>query len=95
MLADIRRRLRAANYLRKWVVLGALIGAISGLGAVVFFVALELATRLLLGTLAGYTPGTPAGEGGAPITDALRPWAIPLVVGLGGLVSGIIVFRLA
>lgn len=95
LLARIRRQLRATNYLRKWVVLGALIGVISGLGAVVFFLALETATRLLLGTLAGFTPATPAGEGGAPITDALRPWAIPLVVGLGGLVSGIIVFRLA
>jgi H+/Cl- antiporter ClcA/CBS domain-containing protein len=95
LLADIRRRLRAANYLRKWVVLGALIGAISGLGAVLFFVALEAATRLLLGAIAGYAPATPAGEGAAPITTALRPWAIPLVVALGGLVSGIIVFRLA
>ena len=44
-LAAVRRRLRSAQYLRKWVVLGALIGVISGLGAAVFFVALEVATR--------------------------------------------------
>ena len=45
--------------------------------------------------IVGFTPASPAGEGGAPITDALRPWALPLCVALGGLLSGIIVFRLA
>ncbi len=94
-LTRIRQRIREAPYLRKWVVLGAAIGVVGGLGAILFFEALELATRLLLGGLAGYVPPTPAGEGGAPITDAARPWAIPLVVALGGLISGIIVFRFA
>ncbi|HET9681588.1 MAG TPA: chloride channel protein, partial [Candidatus Limnocylindrales bacterium] len=91
----IRGRLRTADYLRKWVVLGGLIGVISGLGAAAFFLGLELATKVLLGALAGFVPASPAGEGANPIVDAVRPWAIPLVVGLGGLVSGIIVFRLA
>ena len=90
-----RSRARSANYLRKWVVLGALIGVISGVGAAVFFTALELATRFFLGTLAGYYPPTPAGEGGAPLTLPPLPWAVPIVVALGGLISGIIVFRLA
>ncbi len=91
----VRRRVRSAAYLRKWVVLGALIGVISGLGAAVFFLALDFAARFFLGTLAGFTPASPLGEGARPITDAARPWAIPLVVGLGGLIAGIIVFRLA
>jgi H+/Cl- antiporter ClcA len=94
-LHALRGRLRTADYLRKWVVLGGIIGIISGLGAALFFLGLELATRLLLGALAGFTPPTPAGEGGNPIVEALRPWAIPVVVGLGGLITGIIVFRLA
>jgi H+/Cl- antiporter ClcA len=95
VLRGVRRRVRSATYLRKWVVLGALIGVVGGIGAIVFSTALELATHVFLGTLAGYTPPSPAGEGGAPISDALRPWALPLVVGLGGLVSGILVFRFA
>ena len=94
-LRAVRRRVRRTSYLRKWVVLGALIGVVGGLGAILFFSALELATRLFLGTLAGYVPPTPAGEGGAPITDPTRPWMLPLVVGLGGLISGILVFRFA
>ena len=94
-LRSVRRRIRSASYLRKWVVLGAGIGVVGGLGAILFYTALETATHLFLGVLAGYTPPTPAGEGGVPITGFARPWAIPLVVALGGLISGIIVFRFA
>lgn len=95
VLRRTRRRIRTASYLRKWVLLGAMIGVVGGLGAIAFYTALEIATHLFLGVLAGYTPPSPTGEGGAPITDAARPWALPLVVGLGGLISGIIVFRFA
>ena len=94
-LRSIRHRLREANYLRKWVVLGALIGVVGGIGAIAFYTALELATRFFLGFLGGYTPPSPAGEGGAPITGFARAWALPLVVALGGLISGILVFRFA
>jgi CIC family chloride channel protein len=89
------QRLRQTSYLRKWVLLGAVIGLISGLGAVAFFTLLELATRFFLGILAAYQPPTPIGEGGDPIVGYTRALAIPFVVGLGGLLSGIIVFRLA
>ena len=94
-LRSVRRRLRGANYLRKWVVLGALIGVVGGMGAIAFYTALELATHFFLGFLGGYTPPSPAGEGGAPITGFARAWALPLVVALGGLISGIIVYRFA
>ncbi len=90
-----RRWVRRARYEPKWLVLASLIGVIGGLGAVVFTLALQFATHVFLGGLVGFVPATPAGEGGAPITDALRPWALPFCVALGGLLSGIIVFRLA
>ena len=90
------KRIGSAPYIRKWLVLGLLIGVGAGLGAVVFVNALELATHFLLGVVGGYTPPSPANEGG--ITAAghfARAWAIPLIVGLGGLVSGLIVYRFA
>lgn len=95
LIHAVRSRVRSAAYLRKWVVLGALIGVISGVGAAVFFWALEFASSVFLGAMAGLSPASPLGEGARPITDAARPWAIPLVVGLGGLISGLIVFRFA
>jgi H+/Cl- antiporter ClcA len=88
--------LRTAPYIRKWLMLGVLIGIVAGLGAVVFYGALHLATHYLLGSLGGYSPATTAGEGGIRAASGFaRPWAIPLVVALGGLVSGLLVFGLA
>lgn len=89
-------RLRDTAYLRKWLILGALIGVVAGLGAIAFSSALEFATKVLLGHLGGFTPPTPAGEGnGLGSGTFARPWAIPLVAGLGGLISGFLVFRFA
>jgi CIC family chloride channel protein len=87
---------RSLPYLPKWLVLGSVIGVIAGLGAVVFYEALTLATHFFLGILAGYQPPAPAGEGGT-LGDAgyARPWAIPLVAVLGALASGFLVFRWA
>ncbi len=84
-------------YLGKWAVLSTLIGIVAGLGAALFFLVLELATRLLLGDLAGYLPPLPFGEGGVrgAALPSSAPLLVPLVVALGGLVSGAIVFGLA
>lgn len=96
-LGGVSTRLRRTGYLRKWIILGALIGVVAGLGAIAFTTALEWATRFFLGTLAGYTPPTPFGEGHAFASGGhfARPWSIPLVVGLGGLLSGFLVFKFA
>ncbi|MGH3235257.1 MAG: chloride channel protein [Streptosporangiaceae bacterium] len=90
------RQVRDAPYLRKWLILGCLLGVIAGLGAAAFYGSLVLATHLFLGDLAGYQIPTPAAEGflsGSPAFS--RPWSIPLVVGLGGLLSGALVYTLA
>jgi CIC family chloride channel protein len=83
------------GYFQKWVVLAVLIGIVAGVGAIVFFEAIDLATRLFLGQIAGLAPPTPAGEATTAVTDADRRWLLPAVVALGGLISGIIVFTLA
>jgi H+/Cl- antiporter ClcA len=76
-------------------VLGAVIGVVAGLGAVAFITALQWATHGLLATLGGYHPPTPFGEGHSAASGTTHSWRIPLIVALGGLVSGAIVFRLA
>lgn len=99
VLSGIRTRLlrlRDTGYLKKWLILGGLIGIVAGLGAVVFITALEAATGLFLESLGGYTPPSPIGEGNAAGSAGFdRPWAIPLVVALGGLISGILTVRFA
>lgn len=84
------------DYLRKWLVLGALIGVVAGAAAIAFIFALELSAKLLLEGIGGYEPPLPVGEGNrAAHGEFTRPWAIPLVVGLGGLISGLVVSRFA
>ena len=87
---------RSSPYLRKWLVLGTAIGVVAGLGAVVFYDGLRLATHLLLTDVGGYTPASTVGEGGYRAASGFsRPWAIPLVVAGGGLMAGLLVFGLA
>jgi len=90
------RWVRGAGYLPKWVVLGTGIGVIAGLGAVAFYRALRFATWLFLHVIGGYAPPFPAGEGGGAGTGHFPHWwLIPVIVCLGGLVTGLVVQRLA
>lgn len=87
---------RHAGYLLKWLALGITIGAVAGLGAVAFILALRYTTDLFLGHLAGYRVPTPFNEGGdAGSTGFSRPWTIPLVTTAGAFFSASIVTRLA
>jgi CIC family chloride channel protein len=90
------RWIAGASYTRKWLVLGVTIGVIAGLGAVLFYAALELATHLLVHDLAGYRVPTPFGEGDVIGSAHLaHAWALPLIVGGGALLGGILVFTIA
>jgi CIC family chloride channel protein len=88
--------IRRSGYLRKWLILGVTIGVIAGLGAVVFYLALDYAGQFFLGYLAGYHIPKPLGDGGsAGSTGFERPWAIPLVVFGGALMSAFLVNKFA
>lgn len=90
--------IRNPRYLLKWVMISALIGMVAGGGAIAFYFAIRLATNFFLGTLIGYLPPNTAGEGSTRILsfwEVVRPWLLPAVTCLGGLLSGIIVFWLA
>ncbi|MGO8684028.1 MAG: chloride channel protein [Thermoleophilia bacterium] len=93
---SLTSRIAGAGYVRKWLVLGTIIGVVAGLGAVLFINTLDAATHLLLGLIGGYTPPSPLNEGNlAGSGHFTRAWAIPLVAGFGGLASGLLVAKFA
>ncbi|HEV3034217.1 MAG TPA: chloride channel protein [Solirubrobacteraceae bacterium] len=88
-------RVGSMSYLRRWLLLGTLLGVVAGVGAIAFYTALSLATHLLLGELAGYKVLTPFAEGDNLRAAAGHVWLLPAIVALGGLVSGVLVFTFA
>jgi CIC family chloride channel protein len=94
--AAVGRWVRSASYLQRWIVLGVTIGAIAGVGAVVFYEVLRLCTHFFLETLADYTVPTPAADGHVTgSAHAARPWALPLIAGGGALLGSVLVYRFA
>ncbi len=78
------------TYLYKWVILASAVGIVSGVGAIIFKELVEFSTYFFLGTIMGYR--VDAGSGAITIE---RSWLIPIVVGVGGILSGIITYTLA
>jgi CIC family chloride channel protein len=91
------KRLQASSM--RWIAYGIATGLASGLVAAAFFVALEATSRFTFGTLTHTPQPTPPGERffvehesepGEP-----RRWLFFLLPALGGLVSGVLVYRFA
>lgn len=92
-LAAFSRYNRA--YFQRWALIGVLIGIGAGVSMVIFFSAIDFCTHLFLGLIAGYVPPKPVGEGVSKLTPAARPWLIPVATTVGGLLTGLIVYKLA
>lgn len=87
---------RNSGYLRKWLLLGVTIGAIAGLGAVVFYLLMKYTGELMLGYLGGYDVPTAFADGDDPGSAGFpRPWAIPLITTAGALLSAALVAKFA
>jgi len=80
------------SYFRKWILIGFLLGVVAGLGAIVLFLSVEFFTGLFLGLGAGYFPPLPGGfQSNFGYTLFIeKPWMLPLITGLGGLLVGLI-----
>ena len=80
------------SYFRKWILIGFLLGVVAGLGAVALFLSVEFFTRLLLGLGVGYLPPLPGGFQTNFVYTLFieKPWMLPLITGLGGLLVGLI-----
>lgn len=82
---------------RRLIVDAVLLGIVGALSAQLFTFLLHIAQNIFLVGLAGYhSPGLP--EEGGVLRQVVGPhglWLIPLVVALGGLLSGILVYTFA
>jgi chloride channel protein, CIC family len=101
-VSPIRRLAREAQQLElhtvgRTVALSSLVGVVAGLGAIVFQYLCQYGSRLFLDQLAGLRMEGPAGEAVLvhPSTSAFHPWMLPIVAGVGGLLTGLIVQRFA
>ncbi len=86
---------REFSYLRKWVPIALLIGAVSGIGSILFYEAIKLSSTYLLGDVGGFFPPSPIGEGASLGVLSSHIYLIPVITTIGGLLSGIIVYGFA
>jgi len=83
------------SYFRKWIIIGFLLGIVAGLGAIALFLSVEFFTGLFLEIGTGYSPPLPGGfqDSYTYVLFIEKPWLIPLISGLGGLLVGLITTR--
>jgi CIC family chloride channel protein len=86
-----------ATFLRKWGFIGILIGVGAGLGALALTWCIHLMTRWVLSPIVGYAPPLPGGEGGTTdyVFHMSRPWLLPVVTGVAGLLGGFLTWKFA
>ncbi len=82
----------------KWTFLSILVGMIAGLGGIAFQVIGQFVLHYTLVIFAGYSPAEAVGEHsifGEVHSDHFSPWMIVVVMTIGGLLSGWLVYTFA
>jgi CIC family chloride channel protein len=83
------------SYLQKWTFFGIIIGIIAGVAAVGVSALTSLFTDILLGVGAGFVPPEPGAEQQVAYNFVIdRPWILPVITGLGGLVVGLLFYKI-
>ncbi len=78
----------------KWLALGVVVGAMTGLGAILFYVGIEALSHVLLGRLAGFSLPAPAGEELFSVSPGpSRPWLLFIFLGAIGIFTGYLLRR--
>ncbi len=90
-------RLRDLHSAQKWSIIGLIIGVVVGVTSLVIYYGIYLFETIFLGGIDGYNRPLPLGEGGTlSYVFSMHSYVLlPLVMILGALVSGILVYRFA
>jgi CIC family chloride channel protein len=78
----------------RWIMLSALIGIVSGVGAILFDLAFRFSQWALLEKIGGFRPPAPGSEGGAGFGPE-HVWFLSLSLVIGALIAGALVFGFA
>jgi CIC family chloride channel protein len=81
----------------RYMIFAVVVGVVAGLGAVLFYLLVQLGQYFLLDMLAGYRPEEPAGEPSliGHTATPFRRYLLILIPALGGLLAGIVVYAFA
>ncbi|MEM0155667.1 MAG: hypothetical protein QW597_03585, partial [Thermoplasmataceae archaeon] len=87
----------AKGSIRKWVIVGILIGLMAGVGSYILYYGIEFFTTLLSTDISGFTPPS---TGNSPavlnyVISGFHRYLIPVSTVLGGLLSGMLVYWFA
>ena len=90
----VRSLVTEVGYFKEVVVIAIIIGIASGLVALVFYNVLDIVMHIFLELPVNYQVPEPS-NGWGLTTPPERAWLIPILTGIGGLISGLIVYNLA
>ncbi len=91
----IPRRISGFSYFGKWLILGIIIGILSGFAATLLYYAVELSEKFFLGYLLGMNIPHTISDGGLLSYSVGRIYLIPLVVIAGAFISSLLVYKFA
>ncbi len=86
-------RIHGFQQVREIILIGLLMGILSGIAAAVFFHLINLCTQIFLIKLAHFAPPYPAGEKGPSLGkgESIIWYILPFIPALGGLICGILI----
>lgn len=81
--------------LTRLFIFAILVGIIAGFGALLFDWVLRLAEHFLMFKAMGFIPPKPGGEGSAQFILPKTKWLLPVILGIGGLIAGFLIYTFA
>jgi CIC family chloride channel protein len=91
------KRIVDMPYLQRWFIVATIIGIIAGFGSLLFYYMILFFSYLFMNLFLNISLPSPIGEGGQVYfkMDTWRYFLIPISTMIGGLFSGLLVFKLA
>ncbi|MGC8544399.1 chloride channel protein [Athalassotoga sp.] len=89
------KRISGFSYFGKWLILGIIIGVLSGFAATLLYYSVEISEKFFLGYLLGMNIPHTISDGGILNYSVDRIYLIPIVVIAGAFISSLLVYKFA